>query len=87
MYDNLDNPKAPNNPDGSAVDIRQFLPQSDHSSVIITTRSSRVRNGERIQIQRLLHVRHGLEIVSNISGRKGIEKGMSVWIIVEQRQY
>jgi hypothetical protein len=26
IYDNFDNPKIPGNPDGSAVDIRQFLP-------------------------------------------------------------
>jgi len=76
IYDNLDNPKTPDNPDGSAVDIRQFLPRSDHGSIIITTRSSQVRHGERIPIQKLPDVREGLEIVSNLSGRKGIEKGM-----------
>ena len=26
IYNNLDNPKTPNNPDSSVVDIRQFLP-------------------------------------------------------------
>lgn len=78
IYDNLDNPKTPNNPDGSAVDIRQFLPQSDHGSVIITTRSSQVRQGERIHIQKLPDIRDGLEILSNMSGRKDIEQSMSV---------
>lgn len=78
IYDNLDNPKTPNNPDGSAVDIRQFLPQSDHGSVIITTRSSQVRLGERINIQKLPEIRDGLEILLNTSGRKNIEQGMSV---------
>jgi hypothetical protein len=68
----------PNNPDGLAVDIRQFLPRSDHGSIIITTRSSQVRQGERIYIQKLPDIREGLEILSNMSGRKGIEKGMSV---------
>jgi hypothetical protein len=78
IYDNFDNPKTPSNPDASAVNIRQFLPHSDHGSIIITTRSSQVRQGERIHVQKLLDVREGLEILSNISGRKGIEKGMSV---------
>jgi ATP/maltotriose-dependent transcriptional regulator MalT len=78
IYDNFDNPKTPGNPDGLAVDIRQFLPRSDHGSVIITTRSSQVRQGERIHVQKLPDIREGLEIVSNMSGRKGIEKGMSV---------
>jgi hypothetical protein len=78
IYDNFDNPKTPGNPDDSAVDIRQFLPRSDHGSIIITTRSSQVRQGKRIHVQKLPEIRNGLEIVSNMSGRKGIEKGMSV---------
>ncbi|EDO03050.1 hypothetical protein SS1G_05528 [Sclerotinia sclerotiorum 1980 UF-70] len=75
IYDNFDNPKRSDNPDNSAVDIRQFLPQSDHGSIIITTRSSQVKQGIRIHVQRL-DVREGLEIVSNMSGRKGIEKAL-----------
>ena len=78
IYDNLDNPKTADNPDGSAVDIRQFLPRSDHGSIIITTRSSEVRQGKQIQVQKLLDVRKSLEIVSNMSGRKSIENGMSL---------
>ena len=78
IYDNFDNPKTPGNLDDSAVDIRQFLPRSDHGSIIITTRSSQIRHGTRIHVQKLPDVREGLEIVSNMSGRKGIEKGMLV---------
>jgi hypothetical protein len=78
IYDNFDNPKTPSNPYDSVVDIRQFLPQSDHGSIIITTRLSQVRLGKRIHVQKLLDVRDSLEIVSNMSRRKGIEKGMSV---------
>ncbi|KAH7418662.1 hypothetical protein BKA64DRAFT_691181 [Cadophora sp. MPI-SDFR-AT-0126] len=76
IYDNFDNPKTPGNPDSSAVDIRKFLPRSDHGSIIITTRSARVRQGIRIHVQKLPDVREGLEIVSNMSGRKGIEKAL-----------
>jgi hypothetical protein len=65
IYDNLDNPKTPSNPDNSAVDIRQFLP-----------RSSQVKQGTRIHVQKLPDIREGLEIVSNMSGRKGIENGI-----------
>jgi hypothetical protein len=77
IYDNLDNPKTPSNSDDSAVDIRQFLSRSDHGSIIITTRSSQVRQGTRIYVQKLADVKEGLEIVSNMSGRRGIEKGTS----------
>ncbi|THV53236.1 hypothetical protein BGAL_0056g00340 [Botrytis galanthina] len=75
IYDNLDNPKTSNNLDKLAVDIRQFFPRADHGSIIITTRSSQVRQGTRIHVQKLLDIREGLEIVSNTSGREGIEKG------------
>lgn len=78
IYDNFDNPKTPSNPDKSAVDIGQFLPRSDSGSITITTRSSQVRQGERIQVQKLPDVRDGLEILSSTSGREGIENGMSV---------
>ncbi|KAH9207082.1 hypothetical protein DL95DRAFT_450501 [Leptodontidium sp. 2 PMI_412] len=84
IYDNFDNPKTSGSPDSSAVNIRQFLPRSDHGSVIITTRSSQVRQGERIHIQKLPDVREGLEIVSNVSGRKGIEKDPDAIALVKE---
>ena len=77
IYDNFDNPKTPGNLDRSAVDIRQFLPQFDHGSIIITTRSSRVSQGRRVHVQKLLGVQEGLKILSNTSGRKDIAEGMS----------
>ncbi|TVY55068.1 Vegetative incompatibility protein HET-E-1, partial [Lachnellula suecica] len=84
IYDNYDNPKISGNLERSAVDIRQFLPQSDHGSIIITTRSSQVRQGERIHVQKLLDIREGLEIVSNMSGRKVIEKDPDAIALVKE---
>ncbi|KAF8850969.1 HET-domain-containing protein [Acephala macrosclerotiorum] len=72
IYDNFDNPKVPGNLNSSAVDLRRFLPRCDHGSVIVTTRSSQVTFGPRIHVQKLQSVEDGLEILSNMSGRKGI---------------
>ncbi|KAG4432549.1 hypothetical protein IFR05_011961 [Cadophora sp. M221] len=72
IYDNYDNPKTPGNFDRSAVDVRQFLPRSDQGLIIITTRSSRVSQGRRVHVQKLLDFKEGLEILSNTSGRKDI---------------
>ncbi|KAL9615789.1 MAG: hypothetical protein Q9160_009258 [Pyrenula sp. 1 TL-2023] len=47
IYDNYDNPRIRGNTDSSAVDIRQFLPVSNHGSIIITTRSAQVSQGHR----------------------------------------
>ena len=76
IYDNYDNPKTSGNLDCSAVDIRQYLPQSDQGSIIITTRSSRVSQGRRVYIQKLLDIKESLEILSNMSGRKDIAEGI-----------
>ena len=77
IYDNYDNPRTSGNPDSSAVDVRRFLPSSDHGSIIITTRSSQVSQCQRIHVQKLPNIQEGLQILSNMSGRKGIENGMS----------
>ena len=76
VLDNYDNPRKSGNPDRSAVDVRQFLPGSDHGSIIITTRASQVSQGRRIQVHRLSNYQDGIEILSKTSGRKGIENGM-----------
>lgn len=78
IFDNYDNPKTPNNPDNSAIDIRRFLPQANHDSIIITTRSSQVTLGRRIQVQKLSNAQESLQILSNMSSREEIENGRSL---------
>lgn len=41
VFENYDNPKVAGNTDDAAVDIRRFLPEVHHGSIIITTRSSK----------------------------------------------
>jgi ATP/maltotriose-dependent transcriptional regulator MalT len=76
VYDNYDNPRRPGDLDCLAVDVRRFLPGANHGSIIFTTRSSEVTFGQRIKIQKLSRIEEGLEILSNVAGRKGIENGM-----------
>ncbi|KAF2677607.1 HET-domain-containing protein [Lentithecium fluviatile CBS 122367] len=73
IYDNYDNPRTSNASDGSTVDIRRYLPESDQGSVIITTRSARVTQGRRLHVQKLTRLEEGLTILSNMSGREGVE--------------
>ncbi|KAN0072345.1 hypothetical protein V8E54_009274 [Elaphomyces granulatus] len=70
IYDNYDNPKLPRNTDPAAVDIRKFLPESYHGSVIITTRSSEVKIGHSIRIRKLEDIRDSVKILLNASRRK-----------------
>ena len=78
VYDNYDNPKLPGQTDGAAVDIRQFLPEAYHGSIIITTRSSQVKIGKRMRIEKMVDIRDSLEILSHTSGREGVLEGMCI---------
>lgn len=76
VYDNYDNPITSDNSDRSTVDVRRYLPGSDHGSIIITTRSASVTQGQRLQVQKLTAPEFGLKILSNMSRREGVADGM-----------
>ncbi|KAF2726723.1 HET-domain-containing protein, partial [Polyplosphaeria fusca] len=76
VYDNYDNPRITNNSDRSTVNIRQYLPESDQGSIVITTRSARVTQGQRIHIQKLTALEDGLKILANTSRRDSIENAL-----------
>jgi len=78
IFDNYDNPKLPSNSNPAAVDIRKYFPESHQGSIIITTRSSQIRIGYFIQIQKLGDVYNSLEILSNISRREGLRSSKNV---------
>ncbi|KAF2452241.1 P-loop containing nucleoside triphosphate hydrolase protein, partial [Lineolata rhizophorae] len=84
VYDNYDNPRISNNSDRSTVDVRQYLPGSDHGSIIITTRSARVTQGGRLHVQELADLEDGLKILANMSGREGIENDADAKALVSK---
>ncbi|KAF1964751.1 HET-domain-containing protein [Bimuria novae-zelandiae CBS 107.79] len=73
IYNNYDNPRTANYSDRSTVDVRQYLPESDQGSVIITTRSANVTQGRRLHIKKLTGLEDGLKILSNMSRREDIK--------------
>jgi ATP/maltotriose-dependent transcriptional regulator MalT len=75
VFDNYDNPKVPGNANPGVVDIRQFLPEAHHGSVIVTTRSSKVSIGHRMKVGKLEDVRDSLQILSDGSHREGVMDG------------
>ena len=78
IYDNYDNPKLPGITDPAALDIRKYLPASYQGSIIITTRSSQVKIGRRIQIRKLEDILDSLKILSDTSGREGLINGEQI---------
>ena len=75
IFDNYDNPKIPGMTDSSMVDIRLFLPEVHYGSIIITTRSAKVKMGQRIRVTKMVNVRDSLQILSDASCRDGVMDG------------
>jgi hypothetical protein len=86
IYDNYDNPQTSSYSDSSTVDVRQYLPGSDHGSIIITTRSANVTQGWRLQVQKLTDLEDGLKILSNMSRRENITDSMFSYKAKEYRK-
>ena len=77
IFDNFDNPKVPGNDDPAAVDIHLFLPEVYHGSVLITTRSAKVKIGITIQMSKLNNAKDSLQIIADMSHRDGVMDGES----------
>jgi hypothetical protein len=58
-----------------AVDICKYLPKAYQGSIIITTRSSLVKIGHRIQVAKRKNLQDSLEILSIASSREGLING------------
>jgi hypothetical protein len=75
IYDNYDTPKLPGHNEPGTFDIRPFLPEAHHGTVLITTRSSQLRLGPLITVKKLQSIEHSLEILSHASGRDKLSSG------------
>ncbi|KAK4894657.1 hypothetical protein LTR49_028358 [Elasticomyces elasticus] len=69
IYDNYDDPRAPGNNDPDAVDIQRFLPDAYQGSVIVTTRSSQVKHGQKNPVRKLKSMQDGVDVLSDVSGK------------------
>ncbi|KAH7016085.1 kinesin light chain 1 [Microdochium trichocladiopsis] len=73
VYDNYDDPKLPGRVSATAIDIHQFLPTAYQGSIIVTTRLSQIDIGHHIRIEKLESESEGLQILSEASGRNGLQ--------------
>jgi hypothetical protein len=59
-----------------SYDIRPFLPDAYQGAVLITTRSSTVKIGHRIQLRKLKRPEDSLDILAYTSNRQGVYNGL-----------
>lgn len=60
----------------SLYDIRPFLPDAHQGAILITTRSSTVKIGHCIALEKLRDIEDSLEILAHMSNRQGLKDGM-----------
>ncbi|KAK3617870.1 hypothetical protein LTR22_026575 [Elasticomyces elasticus] len=84
IFDNYDNPKVRSNDLPDAVDIRRFLPDAYQGSVIITTRSSEVRFGQKVLVQKMKRTQESVDILSNTSRRALSANDLDVAALVKE---
>ncbi|KAK3297151.1 uncharacterized protein B0H64DRAFT_416349 [Chaetomium fimeti] len=70
---NSDRHSEADQPALEGYDIRQYLPDTDHGTVIVTTRSSTVQIGEVLRLQKLRKIEDSLRILESTSGRTGAQ--------------
>lgn len=84
VFDNIDNPKIPGIEDPQAYDIRLYFPEADQGSILITTRSSRLKiGGEVVSVRKLLDIHESIMILASTSGREISDQGIYA-VILEQ---
>ncbi|MCJ1268875.1 hypothetical protein MMC22_008763 [Lobaria immixta] len=85
VFDNIDNPKIPGIKDAQAYDIRLYFPEADQGSILITTRSSRLKiGGEVVSVRKLLDVQESIMILASTSRREISDQDPSAIDLVKQ---
>ncbi|KAI9883792.1 MAG: hypothetical protein M1823_004424 [Watsoniomyces obsoletus] len=69
IFDNVDNPKIPQNRDPSAYDIRPYFPEAPQGSIIVTTRWECFSIGKLLEVPKLLEHKDCVGILTETSRR------------------
>ncbi|SLM36237.1 P-loop containing nucleoside triphosphate hydrolase [Lasallia pustulata] len=83
VFDNIDNPKLPGNGDPQAYDVRSYFPEAYQGSILITTRSSRLKIGKVVSVRKLVDIRESIAILTSTSGRVNLDRGVHILVLVQ----
>ena len=87
VFDNVDNPKLPGPSDPQAYDIRSYFPEAHHGSILITTRSSRLKIGKVISVKKLVDIQESITILASMSGRENLNQGKCIIMLIQRLYY
>ncbi len=69
IFDNVDNPKIPDNKSDNACDIRSYFPEAHQGSILVTTRWKTLRIGHLLEVAKLSTVKDSLSLLEQTSNR------------------
>ena len=69
IYDNVDNPKIPDNKRANAYDIRSCFPQAHQGSILVTTRWKTLNIGHMMKVAKLSEVEESISLLEKTSHR------------------
>lgn len=74
IYDNVDNPKIPDNKRQNAYDVRPYFPEAHQGSILVTTRWKTLRLGRPLEVAKLSKDEESISLLEQTSGRS-LEQG------------
>lgn len=87
VFDNVDNPKLPGVSDPQAYDIKSYFPEAHQGSILITTRSSRLKIGKVVFVRTLVDIQESITILASMSGRENLNRGNCKILLVQKFYY
>ena len=75
IYDNVDNPKIPDNRRENAYDIRTYFPEAYQGSILVTTRWQTLRIGHLREVTELSKSEESISLLERTSNRANIAEG------------
>ena len=69
IYDNVDNPKIPDNKRANSYDIRSYFPQAHQGSILVTTRWKTLSIGHLMEVAKLSKVEDSISLLEKTSHR------------------
>lgn len=76
IFDNVDNPKIPENKRQYAYDIRSYFPEAHQGSILVTTRWRTLRIGHLLEVVKLSEDDEGISLLDRMC--RGIREGRFV---------
>ncbi len=84
VFDNVDYPKLPGISHPQAYDIRLYFPEAHQGSILITTRSSRLKIGEVLSVEKLLDIQESIDLLASTSRKENLDQGKYIIMLVHQ---